>query len=93
MVADRDRMSTLRFGRSGSDRDGNRNRIGTPGTELLDSGLRDSGMGLIGTEFRILESGLWEQAFGIVELELRTLESGLVTPRLGNESSTIGRAL
>ena len=50
-------------------------------------------MGLIGIEFRILESGLWEQAFGIVGLELRTLESGLGTPGLGNESSTVGRAL
>ena len=93
MVADRDRISTLGFGRSGSDRDGNQNRIGTPGSELLDSGLRDSGMGLIGIEFRILESGLWEQAFGIVGLELRTLESGLGTSGLGNESNAAGRAL
>ena len=93
MVADRDRISTLGFGRSGSDRDATRNRIGTPRSKLLDSGLRDSGMGLIGIDFRILESGLWEQAFGIVGLELRTLESGLGTPGLVNESSTVGRAL
>ena len=64
-----------------------------PRSEILDSGLRDSGMGVIQIEFRILESGLWEQAFGIVGLELRTLESGLGTPGLGNESSNVGRAL
>ena len=69
------------------------NRIGTPRSKLLHSGLRDSGMGLIGIDFRILESGLWEQAFGIVGLELRTLESGLGTSGLGNESSAAGRAL